>query len=225
VFELIFFGLALWGICAMIKAWARSREEERERQRAEDELRRRAAEHQRWRDSLTGTEDGVSRFALALEANLADGDWASVRAMVDTLPDWPIRELIHQAMAEAVNLYRTIDLAYSAGVHPATCQKIYEGELEQERVLWRILVNTAIVSQTAGPSIPWRRLPRTVRRGVDEDRREVEEIIARIRRAFSSLQASMAWPDRSHYGLPGRSLDDATRTADHITRTWRRPGR
>ena len=159
-----------------------------------------------------------------LEEKLADGDWDGIRAMVDSLPDWPIREVIHRAMTEALNLYRTIELAYSAGVHPATCQKIFEGELKQERVLWRILVNTAIVSQSVGPATQWRRLPRTVRKGIDENRREAEEIIARIRAAFRSLQESMAWRDRSGDGPAGRSLDDATRTADHITRTWRQPG-
>jgi hypothetical protein len=224
--ELIVLGLIVWGVCAWVSAGSRKREEERERQRAEDERRQQAAAHQRWLNSLIGTtDDGLSRFRLVLDEYLHLGDWASISAMVDTLPDWPIRERIHQAMADALNLYKNIDLACAAGVHPATCRRILDGEVEHERVLWDILVNTAMVGQSAGRATPWRRLRRDVRRGIDEDRREIEEIIARIGEAYRSLQTSMAWRNRSGDRRAGRSLHDATRTADHITRTWRRPGR
>jgi hypothetical protein len=222
--ELVIFGLLVWGAIALIRAWIRSHEAEQERARAREAERARAAARERWLDSLKGiADDGRSRFAIALDDSLCSGDWATVRDMVDTLPAWPIRELVHRAMAQAESVRENIRLAYAAGVHPATCEQYHTGQLELETALWTILVQTAIVSQIPGMPAEWRRVRRNVRHGVDEDRRAVDRITELMADALAELQNAMVSRDRSAERRAGRSLDDAARSAAYLAQNRRRP--
>jgi hypothetical protein len=126
-------------------------------------------------------------------------------------------------MAQAESVHENIRLAYAAGVHPATCERYYTGQLELETALWTILVQTAIVSQSPGVAAEWRRVRRNVRHGVDEDRREVERITELMADALGDLQNAMVSRDRSAERRAGRSLDDAARSAAYLAQNRRRP--
>jgi len=224
--EFILFVLIVWGAIALIRAAIRSHQAEQEKAHARAAEKARAEATQRWLASLKGiADDGRSRFAVALDECLSSGDWGAVHDMVGTLPDWPIRALLDHALNEAQRVRESIRLAYAAGVAPPTCERYYQAQLELESALWTILVQTAIVGQSPGVGAGWRRVSKHIRRGVDEDRREVERITRLMDGAVSGLQDAMASRDRSPERRAGRALDDAARAAGYLAHDRRRTGR